>query len=498
MLGATNNDILIMVVRKHISIERKYMDKVKPFLTKHDGNFSAAIREIIDIAINPRIVLTHSDGVILFDPPTASWLLRKTNGIIPEKEILYEIADPLLFNSVSNTLEYFNVKFKELGWGLEFNLNCDSDTNPTTAMLTIKGEIYQFIDLSARIFSLFLAVQKSLGIEMVYRRAKSIKLAYKPRENGEAAISDLNKHLGGMQDLFCEIEKRPDFWCKIVKKYRDSNYKTAAVHLNHFEDLLAKKTPIGEIGIELIAKRPIKDIPLSEFLPLIKEVYETAHVVESIDIEGDTLKIFHSYRDPRAVDTLKKIFLRLLEENDHTYNAASTRNLIILRHMPEIGIKISELIENLKKSGSNFDKELIAFLTFLSGLKDASDISESVRALGYRMSKQIIREYEKEQKIRVWDMKAFQEAFSALDLKIGRLSEWRSVDESSICYSVKKCNLVQISGSFNIDICRFSRGIFKGALEYVFKNGAEVKVVKLLTHGDDRCEVCIRVHTSLP
>lgn len=487
-----------MVVRKHISIERKYVDKVKPFLTKHDGNFSAAIREIIDLAAHPRIVLTHSEGVLLFDPPTASWLLGKTAGILPEREFLNEIADPLVFKSVSSTLEYFDIKFKELGWGTEFSLNCDNDTVPTTAMLTIKGENYSLIDLSARVFSLFLAVQKRLGIEAVYRRAKSIKLTYKLRESTETAVSDLKRHLGIMHDLFSEIEKQPDFWRALVKKYRDSNYKTVAIHLDHFEDLLAKKTPIGEIGIELMAKRPIKDIPLCELLLLMKEVYETAHIVESIDIEGDTIKVSHSYGNPRAVDTLKKILLHMLEANGHTYNARSTRNLIILKHMPEIGIKISELIMNLKKSGSDFDKELIAFLTFLSGLKDAPDIGDSIRALGYRMSKQILKEYEKENKIRGWDIKTFKEALSAFDSKIGKHSEWRTVDGSSICYAVRKCALVQIGGSFNIDICQFSRGFFKGAIEHVFKNDADVKVIKLLTHGDDRCEVCIRVHTSLP
>ncbi|TAN40805.1 MAG: hypothetical protein EPN24_04375, partial [Candidatus Methanoperedens sp.] len=148
-----------MVVRKHISIEKKYVEKVRPFLAKHDGNFSAAMREIIDLAVNPRIVMTHSDGVMLFDPPTADWLLRKTNCIIPEKEILYDIADPLLFNSVSRTLEYFIIKFRELGWGIEFSLNDDSDTIPTTATLTVKGENYPLIDLSAKLFSMYLASQ---------------------------------------------------------------------------------------------------------------------------------------------------------------------------------------------------------------------------------------------------------------------------------------------------------------------------------------------------
>ena len=485
-----------MVVRKHISLERKYADKVKPFLAKHDGNFSAAIREIIDIAVNPRIVLTHSEGAVLFDPPIAGWLLRKTKDMVPEKEILDETADPLLFNSISRTMEYFDAKFKELGWGVEFRM--ESDTAVATASLTIKGENYQLADLAARLFSLYMASQKHLGIETLHRKTRSIRLAYRQRESEEAALDDLTGHLGAMQELSREIEKRPEFWQAIAKKHRNCNYKTVTLHFNHFEDLLAKKTPSGEIGIESMAKRPIGDIPLSEFLQFMKNVYETAHIVERIDIEGDVIKVFHGYRHPRAVDTLKNIFLHLLEANGHTYQARSTRNLIILRHMPEIGIKISELISNLRRSGSSFDNELIGFLTFLSGLKEAPDVGESIRALGYRMSKQILREYEKEHNIRVWDLRIFREAFSVLDSKIGRLSEWRSVDENSICYSVRKCNLVQIRGSFNIDICRFSRGIFKGALEYVFKNDAEVKVIKLLTHGDDMCDVCIRVHTSLP
>ena len=63
-------------------------------------------------------------------------------------------------------------------------------------------------------------------------------------------------------------------------------------------------------------------------------------------------------------------------------------------------------------------------------------------------------------------------------------------------YIVEKCNLVQIGGDFNIDICQFSRGLFKGAVEYAFKNKAEIEVIKQLTHGDDRCEVCLYFYNS--
>ena len=109
------------------------------------------------------------------------------------------------------------------------------------------------------------------------------------------------------------------------------------------------------------------------------------------------------------------------------------------------------------------------------------------------MSKQIFTEYEKEHNIHIWNMKNFQNAFSALDSKIGRVSEWKLVNNKTICYIVKKCNLAQISGEFNIDLCQLSRGFFKGAIEYVFKDSVEVKVIKQLTHGDNVCEVHIQV-----
>ena len=482
-----------MVIRKHISIERKYDDKIKPFLSKHDGNYSAAIREIIDIAVDGRIVLDHSESIMLFDSPIANLLLKKTIGIIPEKEILYEIADLTVFGSVSETMEYFRNKFSELDWGIEFSINCDSDTTPTTAVLLLENGNYPLMDLSARILSLYLAVEKHLGIEKVNRRSRSITLTFTLRASEETAVHDLNRHLGFMHDLFSEIEKSPDFWIGLVKKYQDSNYKTVAIHKNTFEELLAKKTPVGEIGIELIAKRPVKDIPHREFLNILKDVYETSRVAEHVDIEGDTVKVFHSYRNPKAINTLEKILLNQFKANGHTYTAKSTRNLIIFLHMPEIGIRISKLIENLKKSGSSFDKELITYLTFLNGLKDAPEVSESIRVLGYMMSQHIFREYEKEYDIPEWNLKTFQEAFSILDSKIGRVSEWRSVDEHSICYIVKNCNLVQIGGEFNIDICQLARGFFKGSLEYAFKDNAEMKIIRLVSHGDDICAVQINL-----
>ncbi|RZB32756.1 MAG: hypothetical protein AEth_00434 [Candidatus Argoarchaeum ethanivorans] len=483
-----------MVIRKHISLEKKEVDKIEPFLVKHNGNFSAAMRDIINKVLDQKIALTHSNEIMIFDSSIANLLLAKACGIIPEKEILHELADPSLFYSVSKTLDYFNIKFKELGWDVELNIRCDSDTNPTTAVLTIKNRNYQLLDLSARILSLFLSVEKRLGIEKVYRRSSSIELMYKLRGCEEIALSDLKQHLGTMQDLCHEIEKHPNFWQKIAKKYRDNNYKIVAVHKNTFEELLANETPVGEIGIELIAKRPIKDIPHREFLNILKEVHETSRIVENIDIEGDTVNVYHSYRNPKAIETVKNLFLNQFKANGQTYTATSTRNLIIFRHIPKMGIKTAEIIENLKKSGSNFDNQLIEVITFISTLRYVTKTTKSLHSYGYTMGKQVFKVYEKEHDIDRWDLKTFKEVFTLADSKIKRLSEWKSLDKNSGCYTIKECSLVQIGGEFNINVCQLMRGFFRGAIEYAFNNHAEMKVTKQVTHDDDMCEVCI--HTN--
>src|SRR5660397_234379 len=136
------------------------------------------------------------------------------------------------------------------------------------------------------------------------------------------------------------------------------------IHRNFFEDILANNIPMGEVTIEFLAKRPIREIPLKDLLHLLKEVYENSRVVDRIEIENDTLVIFHNYRTKEAVEKLKKIILTLLESNGHLYDGKSTENMILITHRPDIGLKINELIDDLKTSSNKVDQELLMFITY--------------------------------------------------------------------------------------------------------------------------------------
>ncbi|MDL5502068.1 MAG: hypothetical protein QSU88_02525, partial [Candidatus Methanoperedens sp.] len=64
-------------------------------------------------------------------------------------------------------------------------------------------------------------------------------------------------------------------------------------------------------------------------------------------------------------------------------------------------------------------------------------------------------------------------------------------DGKNLHYTVRKCSIAR--NDPNKCICRTIRETFKGAMNYAFSNKAELDVQKLLSQGDNFCEVVIRI-----
>lgn len=480
-----------MMVTKHISLTQDYVEKMKPYIEKHKGNFSAAIREIINQAEKSSL-LTNSTAI---DRSLFKWMLNEIEGILVPDEVLEEIIDSRLKNSIGKLEEYLNHKFRELKWDINLALKYDGNSPPSQVLIEIRGKPHE-IKFVASILSQFLVKNSPehapLKIRSVINFEDCIKVELSRSNNKEEAICSVITFFGGLEEVRKAIKSRPAFWKSVITRHLLSNYNMVTIHRNYFEDLLAGKVPMGEITIENLARRTIKEIPHKEMLSLIKEVYETSRVVDKVEIDQDTLILFHNYRNQKAIEKLKKILVTVLEANGHLYDAKSTANMIVLTHRPEIGIKINEIVDNLKTSNSKFDKELIMFLAFLKGLKNLPDIPLSLTSLGRRIGKTLMQEYEKENGINKWDLENFKKAFEIIDSKLHRESEWK-LDEKNLLYTIKKCHLATEENTFDPYVCYTIRETFKGALNYVFKNQAELEIKKLLTHGDNFCEVLIQI-----
>ncbi len=479
-----------MIVTRHISLDNDCIDKMEPYVEKHNGNFSAAVREIIDRA-GRYSSLKNSSAI---DSSLFKWMLAEMDGRLLPENVLDEMIEPDRINSMRQLEEHVKRRLVELEWDVNLSIKSDNDSTPSDVLIELKGAP-QKIKFVASILCQYLVKNSqehsSLEIRSMGNFSDCIKIELS-RSNKKDAQRSLYTFFGGMDEVIGAIKSRPAFWRTIINGHLLSNYSMVTVHRNYFEDLLAGKIPLGEITIETLAKKPLQEIPLKEMLSLIKEVYETSRVVDRVELDRETIILFHNYRNMDVIEKLKRSLVALLEANGHLYDAKSTANMIVLTHRPDVGIKINEIVNNLKISNSRVDQELIMFMAFLKGLKNIPDIPLSLTFLGRRMGKSLMQEYERENNIKTWSLEAFQSAFGIIDSRLHRESEWK-IDRKNLMYTVRKCNIVAEGNTVDKYVCQTIRETFKGAMNYAFGNQAQLEIKNLLSHGDNCCEVLIRV-----
>lgn len=476
------------MISRHISIEEEYVDKMQHYLDKHNGNMGDAIKEVIDQAekYNPY-------NTLAVDISLLNWMLEETEGMLISDTVLDELIDPKLISPIEKLERYINNRFNNLGWDIKVVFKPDKDVLPNDVSIEIRGtpKKIKFISMITSQYLIKNLMETSpIAIKSITDNGEYIKIEMS-KSNGKDSLESLSNYFGKMDDALKIIKTRSPFWKDLIKEHYLTNYNMVTVHRNYFEDLLAGNIPLGEIMIEILAKRPVQDIPLVEILSLIKHVYETARVVDKVDIDGEDITLYHNYRTKEAVDKLKRILVMLLDTNGHLYDAKSSTNMIILRHRPDVGTKINEIVNNLKASSSHVDQELTVLATFLSGLSDTPDIPASFAILGRRIGRTLMQEYKEENNIKNWSLEDFKKAIETIDSRLHRKSELK-LEKGILKYVITKCSITTEDNKFNHYMCHTMRETFKGALSYVFGDKVELEFNKSLSRGDNLCEVIIR------
>lgn len=479
----------VMNIIRHISLEDEYIEKLKPYVEKHGGNFGAALRDLINRAEESDARKNSS----IIDHVLLNWILNEIDDKLIPPEILDAFIDPGMINSMDGLERYINKRFGEPEWGA-LTLKYDAYMFPGEVLLEISDNSRKG-KFMASILSQYLVknspAHMPLEVKSVIRSSEGIKVGLSA-SNKKDALKSLETFFGMTDGLVKTVRSRPAFWTALINRHILSNFNMVTIHRNYFEDLLADKIPAGEITIEDLAKKPIQEIPLKEMLVLIKEVYETSRIVDRVEIDNDEIILFHNYRTKEAIDKLKKSTAALLEANGHLYDAKSSANILILTHRSDVGLKINEIVESLKKSNNKIDQELFLFFGFLKGLEDIPDIPLSLTSLGRRIGRSLMQEYEKENASIKWDLENFQKALTAIDKRLHRESEWKA-DANKLLYTVRKCNIAGDVNTFDTYVCHTAREVFKGALNYAFGIKAELSIKHLISRGDSYCEVIIKV-----
>ncbi len=476
---------------KNISLDSEHLTKLKPYVDKHDGNFSSTIREMIDNVEKSSI---PDDSSCIYNP-FFNWLLEEIDGRLIPDDLLHLMIHSSLIYKIGDIDKYVNRKLVELDWNTNVQIDYDNIKSPSSILITVTGDSQK-----ARLVSLMISqfiIQNSpesspFAIKSVKNFGDNIKVELSSISNKKDGIKSLTIFFGGMENIAKAIKDRAAFWKCIIHRHVVSNYQMVTIHKNYYEDMLAGKIPMGETMIEMLAKKPIQDIPLKQLLNLIKQVYEISGAVDRVEIHNTDMLLFHSYRNKDATEKIKRSLIMLMENSGHLYDGKTTTNMIVIKHRPDVGTKINQIVDHLKSSDSKLDQELVMFMTYLKDLEKIHDTPMSISVLGRRIGKSLIQEYEKENNIKQWNLENFQKAFTAIDSKIHRESEWK-LEGNNLLYRIRQCNIVMEGNTVDTYVCRAAREAFKGALGYAFGNRAELEIKRLVTHGDSYCEVSIKL-----
>ncbi len=343
-----------MVVRKNISIENIHLKKIEPLTKGHNGNLSAAIRDAVDVTeaalrrygsvekaishlnvdkkeLTAREKSIESGENVLLSSPIFLWMIKSTKGLTLDKEILDELLDPLKINTLSELDSRINEISSESGWNCKVSIFSMDDIAPETATVAIAGDNEYYRDFMAQLVVMFLVYNKGLDIDVVHRRASTIRIDLKSREKGTQPVA-VKQHFGYLKDSIDEFMSKQDFWNNLIEIYRCVNYNMVSLYRDQYEELLSDNAILDAGIFESLSKKHISNIPHSDFLKLLKKTHESLRIVDKIEIYDYDINIYHNFKNEKAIQAIRDYYLSLLRANGHEYEAKYSTSLIVLNH----------------------------------------------------------------------------------------------------------------------------------------------------------------------
>lgn len=349
-----------MIVRKNISIDQSYVDKLKPFLEKNNGNLSAAIRDAIETAslslagstvesgekdsgkvsqnAEFRNKLIEDDEFLLVHHTLLEWLIKKTSGLLIDESIVYEIINPYKIKRISDIVSYINSLNEKMGWKIKVDAEYSQDSEPESASLTLSNGNPYFREIMAHNLALYLAKQMKLDVQGLFCKSNVTKIYFKRFEflDYQKVPKGLDKYFGQMEIVFREIQKKPEFWKNLIKIYKQQNYQRLSINRKTFEAFVSGDLPsLAEItrDFELDTGKPPEAFTLAEHIMIFNEVYLTDSIGSDIEIctvKGrEYVKLIHDYSDKKVCEIITKYYSNILKSTGYPFTVTTNPHMIL-------------------------------------------------------------------------------------------------------------------------------------------------------------------------
>lgn len=479
-----------MTLRKNISLNEEYLQKLEPLLKKHKGNLSATIREVIDLADaalqDPDSVKRLISGLKREQNLTSAtliWSLKNLSGRLPDVEMVNNIIGKDIF-SISSLQKCMNELGGEIYWGTTVKTESDDDIKPEKVLFTITGKNHDINRFLAGIIAVFSMKQFNLGVLKIYDSNASLKMEMIRGEQVWVSKS-LTEHLGYMDSAVSELYSKPDFWNVLTKLYEKMDYKMVSISKKFFDELLAGgKLPKMTTCFERYYGAHISSISPGNFIQKLYTLYSSMGLVELIDTEDDSIIIHHGLTEPDGIKKLADLLVELFRLNGQKYHPVVNENLIILKYIPRENAS-RQTYDPDRKEGLNgeFNTQILDTLPVLIPFQE-----DIIKSLGYDFGKTIIQNYEKEKTIGKWDTNSFVEFLQYMVIHNELDIKWETVNGNLISGNIITCPAMDSSGTVDNTKCAFIKGMFDCCIAFAF--GEQHEVVHDSHKMDDNTAGC--------
>lgn len=492
-----------MILRKNISLNEDYLKKLEPLMQKHNGNLSAVIREVIDLADvafqDPDSVKKLISGLKKEQNLTSStliWALKNLDGKLPDEDTVHNIIGNDI-SSLSDMERRLNELGNEVYWGLSIKINPDNNFQPKSAIVSIDGKNPDANRYLAAVIALFVAKKFDLGISEIRNINRSLGMNLIKGENSWIHNKIL-ENFGCMDGIFTELHKKPDFWNVLIPLYAKMNYDMSVIPRQLFEEIQgAGMTYKITNCIERFCGYPINQIPHEDFLKNLKVLYKTMGLIEDMDINNESLIIHHKFSNPDAIGKLANNFVELLHLNGRTYRYTAGENLIVLKQLPEIGKILIRMVEDIKIREEPVADYYTDLLNILKMLKNVPSNDEFIRSLGTKFGTNIIENYKSKKNISGWDSGTFKNYLQDMSVILKQDSKWSNVSENIICGKIMKCPLVKTDAQINSNNCMFIKSLYDIWISNAF--GDQIERVHNMSQNippeNESCEIYIALRS---
>ena len=357
-----------MIVRKNISIDQCYVDKLKPFLEKNNGNLSAAIRDAIETASTALVRQTNENEekdsnkasqhaefrnklveegeFLLVHHTLLEWFIKKTSGLLIDESTIYELINPYKVKRVSDIVSYLNLLNEKMGWKIKVEAECNQDFYPETVNLIFSSGNTCYRRIMAHSLALYLAKQMKLDVYGLFSRSNTIKIYFKRFEflEYQKVPKGIAEHFGPMEGTLLEVQKRPDFWKNLIKTYREQNYERLSMNRKIFEAFVSGNIPsINDMArnFELIVGKPPAAFTLAEHIMIFKEIYLTDGIGSDIEIctekNCEYVKLIHDYTNIKVCEHIINYYSNFFKSIGYPFTVTTNPNMIVFEFRKDPG-----------------------------------------------------------------------------------------------------------------------------------------------------------------